>query len=92
MRKDWDGTVCSPYENGWKIKAQASLDENVNVNQKPRTVNHFFVEMVSFHELQELFLFSYAPGLLDDGELLLLYEEYSPKNPDFAKRIFLWTV
>ena len=48
--------------------------------------------MVSFHELQELFLSSHAQGVLDDEELLLLYEEYSPKNPDFAHRIFLWTV
>ena len=60
----------------------------MNVNQKPRTVNHFFVEMVSFHELQELFLFSHAQGNLDDEELLLLYEEYSPKNPDFCYENF----
>ena len=40
--------------------------------------------MVSFHELQELFLFSHSQGILDDEELLLLYEEYSPKNPDFC--------
>ena len=39
--------------------------------------------MVSFHELQELFLLSHFHGLLNDEELLLLYEEYSPKNPDF---------
>ena len=44
--------------------------------------------MVSFHELQELFLFSQAQGILDDEELLLLYEEYSPKNPDFCYENF----
>ena len=48
----------------------------MNVNQKCRAENHFFVEMVSFHELQELFLFSHAQGYLDEEELLLLYEEY----------------
>ena len=44
--------------------------------------------MVSFHELQELFLSSHAQGILDDEELLLLYEEYSPKNPDFSYENF----
>lgn len=44
--------------------------------------------MVSFHELQELFLLSHAQGILDDEELLLLYEEYSPKNPDFCYENF----
>ena len=44
--------------------------------------------MVSFHELQELFLFSHAQGNLDDQELLLLYEEYSPKNLDFCYENF----
>ena len=44
--------------------------------------------MVSFHELQELFLFSHAQGNLDDEELLLLYEEYSPKNRDFWYETF----
>ena len=44
--------------------------------------------MVSFHELQELFLFSHSQGILDDEELLLLYEEYSPKNPDFCYENF----
>ena len=39
--------------------------------------------MVSFHELQELFLLSHSRGLLNDEELLLLYEEHNPKNPDF---------
>ena len=60
----------------------------MNVNQKPTAENHFFVEMVSFHELQELFLFSHAQGNLDDEELLLLYEEYSPKNRDFSYETF----
>ena len=40
--------------------------------------------MVNFHELQELFLLSHAHGILDDEELLILYEEYWPKNPDFC--------
>lgn len=39
--------------------------------------------MVAFHELQELFLLSHAAGILDDEELLLLYEEFEPKNPYF---------
>ena len=44
--------------------------------------------MVSFHELQELFLFSHAQDILDDEELLLLHEEYSPKNPNFCYKNF----
>ena len=40
--------------------------------------------MVNFHELQELFPLSHAYGILDDKELLILYEEYWPKNPDFC--------
>ena len=60
----------------------------MNVNKTNSTVDHFFVEMVSFHELQELFLFSHSQGILDDEELLLLYEEYSPKNPDFCYENF----
>lgn len=62
---------------------------NVNkTNSTVGSVDHFFVEMVSFHELQELFLFSHSQGILDDEELLLLYEEYSPKNPDFCYENF----
>ena len=37
--------------------------------------------MVSFH-------FSHAQGNLDDEELLFLYEEYLPKNPDFCYENF----
>ena len=40
--------------------------------------------MVNFHELQELFLLSHAPSILDDEELLILYKVYLPKNPDFC--------
>ena len=36
--------------------------------------------MVSFDELQELFLLSLSRGPLNDEELLLLYEEHNPKN------------
>ena len=39
---------------------------------------------MSFHELQELLLLSHDDGVIDDDELLLLYEEFSPKNPDFS--------
>ena len=39
--------------------------------------------MVSFHELQELFLLCHNNGILNDEELLLLYEEYEAKNPNF---------
>ena len=60
----------------------------MNVNKTNSTENHFFIEMVSFHELQELFLFSHSQGILDDEELLLFYEEYSPKNPDFCYENF----
>ena len=43
--------------------------------------------MVSFYELQELFLLSHFHGYLNDEELLLLYEEYSPKIHIFFTRI-----
>ena len=36
-----------------------------------------FTIMVSFHELQDLFLLSDFRGCLNDEELLLLYEEYN---------------
>ena len=39
---------------------------------------------MSFHELQELLLLSHDDGVIDDEELLLLYEEFSPKNPDVS--------
>ena len=38
----------------------------------------------SFHALQELLFLSHDDGTIDDGELLLLYEEFSPKNPDIT--------
>ena len=40
--------------------------------------------MPSFHELQELLLESHASGAIDDEELLLLMEEFTPKNPNFC--------
>ena len=46
-----------------------------------------FTFMVSFYELQELFLLSHFHGYLNDEELLLLYEEYSPKIQIFLTRI-----
>ena len=39
---------------------------------------------MSLHELQELLFLSYNHGAIDDEELLLLYEEFLPKNPDFS--------
>lgn len=39
---------------------------------------------VSFHELQQLILLSHDYGILNDEELLLLYEEFQPKNPNFV--------
>lgn len=39
--------------------------------------------MVSFHELQELFLLSHFHGYCNGEELLLVYEELSSKNPHF---------
>jgi hypothetical protein len=40
--------------------------------------------MPSFHETQEVLLLSHGYGIIDDEELLLLYEEYMPNNPDFS--------
>ena len=51
--------------------------------------------MVSFHELQELFLRSHFHGYLNDEELLLLYDEYSPKKSRFSLRELwqeTWTI
>ena len=39
---------------------------------------------MSLHELQELLFLSHNHGAIDDEELLLLYEEFLPKNPDFS--------
>ena len=39
---------------------------------------------MSFDELQELLLLSHDDGTVDDEELLLLYKEFSPKNPDLS--------
>ena len=35
-------------------------------------------------ELQELLFLSHDHGAIDDEELLLLYEEFFPKIPDFS--------
>jgi len=40
--------------------------------------------MPSFHELQELLLLSHDFGAIDDEELLLLFEEFTPKKPNFC--------
>lgn len=39
---------------------------------------------MSLHELQELLFLSHDHCAIDDEELLLLYEEFLPKNPDFS--------
>ena len=40
--------------------------------------------MSSFHEVQEHLLLSYEDGILDEDELLLLHEQFMPKNPNFS--------
>ena len=52
-----------------------SLVTRMLSKKKHSIVNHCFDKMVSFHNLQELFLSSHAQGILDDEELLLLNEE-----------------
>ena len=63
--------------------------ERERKQKKHSRVNQFLVKMVSFHQLQGLVLFCHAQGILDDEELLLLllYEEYSPKN-----HVFFWFI
>ena len=39
---------------------------------------------MSHHELQELLFLGHDQGATDDEELLLLYEEFLPKNSDFS--------
>lgn len=42
---------------------------------------------MSFDELQELLFLSLDDGTIDDGELLLLYEEFRQKNPELLYEI-----
>ena len=39
--------------------------------------------MSTFSELQDLILLSYQNGAIDDNEILVLHEEFMPKNNDF---------
>ena len=39
---------------------------------------------MSLHALQELLFLGHDHGAIDDEELLLLHEEFLPKNPDFS--------
>ena len=68
---------------GRKIKTSALLD--VRRERKQRRCS-FLVKWLIFMSFK-LFLLSHAHGILDDEELLILYEEYWPKNPTFAMRI-----
>jgi len=45
------------------------------------------VYKISPHELQELFFLSHDHGAMDDEELLLLYEEFLPRYPDFLHKV-----
>ena len=57
------------------------MNVNVNLNKSKKLFQSSSLTiMVSFHELQELFLRSHFRGYLNDEELLLLYDEYSPKK------------
>ena len=57
------------------------MNVNVNLNKfKKLFQSSSLTIIVSFHELQELFLRSHFHGYLNDEELLLLYDEYSPKK------------
>ena len=40
--------------------------------------------MPSFQELQDLFLYSYENGSIDNNEFSVLHEEIMPKNPAFS--------
>ena len=40
--------------------------------------------MSSFQELQELFLFSYENGTIDNNEFSVLHKEIMPKIPDLS--------
>lgn len=42
---------------------------------------------MSFDELQELLFLSLDDGTIDDGELLLSYEEFRQKNPELLYEI-----
>ena len=68
------------------------MNVNVNLNKfKKLFQSSSLTIIVSFHELQELFLRSHFHGYLNDEELLLLYDEYSPKKSRFSLR-GLWQV
>lgn len=40
--------------------------------------------MNKFKTFRELFLFNYADNVISDEELILLYDCYFSKNPDFG--------
>ena len=61
----------------------------MNENQKQEHTQLIIDKIVSLHEVQERFLLSHAHGILNDEELLLIYEEYWPKNPDCFGRFSL---
>ena len=62
------------------LSSRVNVTEDVLCKQ-PRTCIHSFIFiMPSFHELQELLLLSHDFGAIDDEDLLLLFEEFAPKN------------
>ena len=86
-----ENSVLRSERSEWAAMTMTNRSSNAisgnSILRRPFETKHERL-LVSFHELQELFLFSHAQGNLDDEELLLLYKEYSPKNPDFCHENF----
>ena len=43
-----------------------------------------------FKDLREVLFLSYEENMISDEELLLLYDEYSSKNPEFEPLVSIW--
>lgn len=64
-----------------ELSARSLWTSDVSCKQRENSIEAY---KMSFDELQELLLLSHDDGTVDDEELLLLYKEFSPKNPDLS--------
>ena len=45
---------------------------------------------MAFKDLREVLFFSFEENMISDEEFLLLYDEYSSKNPEFEPLVSTW--
>ena len=67
---------------------QIMKENNLTWNNHERRQNNSF-EM-SFKDLREVLFLSYEENMISDEEFLLLYDEYSSKNPEFEPLVSTW--